>query len=140
MKNIYVELQNCVKKSNNFVKQQTKKRYAKYYLTIILSMNIMKSAFKLIVVAVVFVFPIITLLPVYGQEITTKNSITDLIKTPAKKIKDMASEVANNSTGIINPSEAKNILNQLGESAKKTALGGTDVLSNLTGEIREGLK
>jgi hypothetical protein len=100
----------------------------------------MKSAFKLIVVAVVFVFPIITLLPVYGQEITTKNSITDLIKTPAKKIKDMASEVANNSTGIINPSEAKNILNQLGESAKKTALGGTDVLSNLTGEIREGLK
>ena len=135
-----LKLQNCVKKSNNFVKQQTKKRYAKYYLTIILSMNIMKSAFKLIVVAVVFVFSIITLLPVYGQEITTKNSITDLIKTTAEKIKDMASEVANNSTGIISPSEAKNILNQLGEAAKKTALGGTDVLSNFTGEIREGLK
>jgi hypothetical protein len=134
-----LKLQNCVKKSN-FVKQQTKKRYAKYYLTIILSMNIMKSAFKLIVVAVVFVFSIITLLPVYGQEITTKNSITDLIKTTAEKIKDMASEVANNSTGIISPSEAKNILNQLGEAAKKTALGGTDVLSNFTGEIREGLK
>jgi uncharacterized protein (UPF0333 family) len=100
----------------------------------------MKSAFKLIVVAVVFVFSIITLLPVYGQEITTKNSITDLIKTTAEKIKDMASEVANNSTGIISPSEAKNILNQLGEAAKKTALGGTDVLSNFTGEIREGLK
>ena len=103
-------------------------------------MNIMKSAFKLIVVAVVFVFPIITLLPIYGQEITTKHSITDLIKTTAEKIKDMASEVANNSTGMISPSEAKNILNQLGEAAKKTALGGTDVLSNLTGEIREGLK
>jgi len=100
----------------------------------------MKSAFKLIVVAVVFVFSIITLLPVYGQEIITKNSITDLIKTTAEKIKDMASEVANNSTGIISPSEAKNILNQLGEAAKKTALGGTDVLSNFTGEIREGLK
>jgi hypothetical protein len=52
----------------------------------------------------------------------------------------MASEVANNSTGIISPNEAKNILNQLGEAAKKTALGGTDVLSNFTGEIREGLK
>ena len=98
-------------------------------------MNIMKLA-----VAVVFVFSIITLLPIYGQETTTKNSITDLIKNTAEKIKDMATEVANNSTGIISPSEAKNILNQLGEAAKKTALGGTDVLSNLTGEIREGLK
>jgi len=100
----------------------------------------MKSAFKSIVVTVVFVFSIITLLPIYGQGTTTENSITDLIKNTAEKIKDMASEVANNSTGIISPSEAKNILNQLGEAAKKTALGGTDVLSNFTGEIREGLK
>ena len=52
----------------------------------------------------------------------------------------MASEVANNSTGIISPSEAKNILNQLGEASKKIALSGTDVLSNISGEIREGLK
>ena len=51
----------------------------------------------------------------------------------------MASEVANNSTGI-SPNEAKNILSQLGEAAKKTALGGADVLSNFSGEIREGLK
>jgi hypothetical protein len=103
-------------------------------------MNIMKSAFKsIIVVAVVFVFSMITLLPVYGQE-TTTSSITDLIKTTAEKIKNMASEVANNSTGIIGPSEAKNILNQLGEAAKKTALGGADVLSNFSGEIKEGLK
>ena len=82
----------------------------------------------------------ITLLSVYGQEKTTPNSITDLIKTTAEKIKNMPSEVANNSTGIISPSEAKNILNKLGEAAKKTALGGTDVLSNFSGEIKEGLK
>jgi hypothetical protein len=103
-------------------------------------MNIMKSAFKsIIVVAVVFVFSMITLLPVYGQE-TTTSSITDLIKTTAEKIKNIASEVANNSTGIISPSEAKNILNQLGEAAKKTALGGADILSNFSAEIKEGLK
>jgi len=101
-------------------------------------MNKMKSAFKPIVVVVVFVFSMIALTPVYGQE-TTTNSITDLIKNTAEKIKNMASEVANNSTGIIGPSEAKNILNQLGEAAKKTALSGTDVLSNFSGEIREGL-
>jgi hypothetical protein len=100
----------------------------------------MKSAFKsIIVVTVVFVFSIITLLPVYGQE-TTTSSITDLIKTTAEKIKNMASEVANNSTGIISPSEAKNILNQLGEAAKKTALSGADILSNFSGEIKEALR
>jgi hypothetical protein len=101
-------------------------------------MNKMKSAFKPIVVVVVFVFSMIAITPVYGQE-TTTNSITDLIKNTAEKIKNMASEVANNSTGIIGPNEAKNILNQLGEAAKKTALSGTDVLSNFSGEIREGL-
>ncbi len=107
-------------------------------------MNIIKSAFNsiiVVVVAMVFVFSMITILPVYGQETTmTTNSITDLIKTTAEKIKNMASEVANNTSGIIDPSEAKNILNQLGEASKKIALSGTDVLSNFTGEIKEGLK
>ena len=104
-------------------------------------MNTMKLASKSIFLTLVFVFSMIILLPVYGQEkITTTNSITDLIKTTTEKIKNMASEVANNSTGIISPSEAKNILNQLGEAAKEIALGGTDVLSNFTGEIKEGLK
>lgn len=100
----------------------------------------MKSVIESIFLTVVFVFSMITLLPVYGQETITTNSITDLIKTTAEKIKNVASEVANNSTGIISPSEAKNILNQLGEASKKIALSGTDVLSNFSGEIREGLK
>ena len=76
-------------------------------------MNTMKLASESIFLTVVFVFSMIILLPVYGQEkITTTNSITDLIKTTTEKIKDLASEVANNSTGIITPSEAKNILNR----------------------------
>jgi predicted PurR-regulated permease PerM len=103
-------------------------------------MNLMKLASKSIFLTMVFVFSMIILLPVYGQETTTTNSITNLIKTTAEKIKNMASDVANNSTGIISPSEAKNILNQLGEASKKIALSGTDVLSNFSGEIREGLK
>jgi hypothetical protein len=103
-------------------------------------MNTMKLASQSIFLTAIFVFSMITLFPVYGQETTTTNSITDLIKTTAEKIKNMASEVADNSTGIISPSEAKNILNQLGEASKKIALSGTDVLSNFSGEIREGLK
>jgi hypothetical protein len=103
-------------------------------------MNTMKLASKSIFLAVVFVFSMITLLPVYGQESTTTNSITNVIKITAEKIKNMASEVANNTTGMISSSEAKNILNQLGEASKKIALSGTDVLSNFSGEIKEGLK
>ena len=103
-------------------------------------MNTMKLASKSIFLTVGFVFSIITLFPVYGQETITTNSITDKIKTTSVQIKNTASEVANNSTGIISPSEAKNILNQLGEASKKIALSGTDVLSNFSGEIREGLK
>jgi hypothetical protein len=103
-------------------------------------MNTMKLASKSIFLTVIFVFSMIIFLPVYGQEVTTTNSITDLIKTTTEKIKNIASEVATNSTGIITPSEAKNILNQLGEASKKVALSGTDVLSNFSGEIREGLK
>ncbi|MDR4512223.1 MAG: hypothetical protein MRJ93_11035 [Nitrososphaeraceae archaeon] len=103
-------------------------------------MNTNRQAFKSVfVVAVIVLFPVITALPVYGQE-TTTSGITDLIKTTAEKIKNMATEVADNTTGIISPSEAKNILNQLGEAARKTALGGADVLSNFSGEIKEGLK
>jgi hypothetical protein len=108
-------------------------------------MHTMKLVFQSIFLTAIFVFSMITLLAVYGQETTTTtttttNSITDLIRTTAEKIKNIASEVANNSTGIISPSEAKNILNQLGEASKKIALSGTDVLSNFSSEIREGLK
>ena len=85
-------------------------------------MNTMKLASKSIFLTVIFVFSMITLLSVYVHEKTTPNSITDLIKTTAEKIKNMTSEVPNNSTGIITTSEAKNTLNQLGEASKKIAL------------------
>ena len=85
-------------------------------------MNTMKLASKSIFLTVIFVFSMITLLSVYGHEKTTPNNITDLIKTTAEKIKNMTSEVPNNSTGIITTSEAKNTLNQLGEASKKIAL------------------
>jgi hypothetical protein len=99
-------------------------------------MNTMKSTFKPIVLAMVFVVSMINSLQVYGQESsssTTTNNITE-------QIKNQADEVANNSTGKTNQTEAKDILTQLGQAANKTALGGADVLSNLSGEIKEGLK
>ena len=102
----------------------------------------MKTIFNsttVVVVVVIFVFSIRTVLPVYGQE-STANDIKNIIQNTAEKIKNMTSEVSNNTTGIISPTEGQNILNQLGEAAKKTTLGGADVLSNISGEIKEGFK
>lgn len=113
-----------------------------------LSLNIMKTIFNstvivvvvvVVVIVMIFVFSIRTVLPVYGQE-TTANDIKNIIQKTAEKIKNMTLEVSNNTTGIISPTEGQNILNQLGEAAKKTALGGADVLSNISGEIKEGFK
>ena len=98
----------------------------------------MKSVIKSTIVAMLFVVSFMSLLPIYGQE--TVNNINNLVENTADKIKNMADEVANNSTGKINETEAKNILIQLGEAAKRTALGGADVLSNISGEIKEGLQ
>ncbi|HEX7143630.1 MAG TPA: hypothetical protein VF222_14220 [Nitrososphaeraceae archaeon] len=99
----------------------------------------MKSTINLIIVAMLFVGPIVGSFSIYGQE-TTTNNVKDQIQTTAEQIKNMADEVANNSTGTINQTEAKSILMQLGEAARKTALAGADILSNLSGEIKEGLR
>ena len=99
----------------------------------------MKSIINLIIVAMLFVGPIVGSFSIYGQE-TTTNNVKDQIQTTAEQIKNMADEVANNSTGTINQTEAKSILMQLGEAARKTALAGADILSNLSGEIKQGLR
>jgi F0F1-type ATP synthase membrane subunit a len=97
----------------------------------------MKSILKTIIVTILFVVPIVGSFSVYGQE--TTNNVRDQIQITAEQIKNMANEVANNSTGTINQTEAKSILMQLGEAARKTALAGADILSNLSGEIKQGL-
>ena len=94
----------------------------------------------IIIVILVFIVPTkSSLTTIYGQESTT-NIIRDQIQSTAEQIRNMANEVTNNSTDVISQTEAKNILTQLGEAAKKIALGGADVLSNISGEIKEGLK
>ena len=98
----------------------------------------MNPAIKSIFLALVFGVTLVGSLSVYGQE--TTDMINDQIRNTAEQIKNMADEVANNSTDAINQTEAKQILMQLGEAARKTALGGADVLSNISGEIKEGLQ
>ncbi len=91
-----------------------------------------------VIVAMLLVVPIVGSFSIYGQETTT--NVRDQIQTTAEQIKNLANEVADNSTGKINETEAKSILMQLGEAARKTALAGADILSNLSGEIKQGLR
>ena len=91
-----------------------------------------------VIVAMLLVVPIVGSFSIYGQQ--TTNNVRDQIQTTAEQIKNLANEVADNSTGKINETEAKSILMQLGEAARKTALAGADILSNLSGEIKQGLR
>lgn len=74
---------------------------------------------------------------IYSQ---SDNSTTEQIKSTAQQIKDLASKVASNASDDIDTEEAKKILIQLGDAARSIALGGADVLSNISGEIRSGLE
>ncbi|MFB5600300.1 MAG: hypothetical protein ACE5SW_08760 [Nitrososphaeraceae archaeon] len=91
-----------------------------------------------IIIALVFAIPSIGLVPIYGQQ--TANTINDQITNFADKIVNLGKGIDQNSTGTINATEAKQILMQIGDAAKSTALSGADVLSNISGEIREGLQ
>ena len=81
--------------------------------------------------------PIVNSLPMYGQISTNKYEIK--FKQCQKNNKKYVINAVNNSTGILSLTEAKNILIQLGEAAKRTALGKIDALSNLSDEIKEGI-
>ena len=84
-----------------------------------------------------FIAVFIGSVPIYAD---SSNGTGEQIKNTAQKIKDLASEVASNTTDDINSEEAKKILTDLGEAARKIAIGGADVLSNISGEIKSGLK
>ena len=85
----------------------------------------------------VFIIPTISSITIYAQP---DNNTTSQIKNTAQQIKDLASKVAGNTSEDIDREEAKKILIQLGEAARKIAIGGADVLSNISAEIKSGLK
>ena len=91
-----------------------------------------------IIIGIILAIPSLGLAPTYGQQ--TANTINDQITSLADKIINLGKGIDQNSTGTINASEAKRIIMQIGDAAKSTALSGADVLSNISGEIKQGLK
>ena len=85
-----------------------------------------------------FIVLTICLLPIYGQS---------RLNNTANTIENLADENSNDNLIDVNKGppqlegmDSTELLNQVGEAAKKIAIGGANVLSNISGEIKEGLQ
>jgi hypothetical protein len=85
-----------------------------------------------------FIVLTICLLPIYGQS---------RLNNTANTIENSADENSNDNLIDVNKGppqlegmDSTELLNQVGEAAKKIAIGGANVLSNISGEIKEGLQ
>ena len=72
------------------------------------------------------------------------NNTANTVEHPTKTSIDSGSESSNyisspHPTNNANE-EMNSLLNQVGEAARKIAIGGANVLSNISGEIKKGLE
>ena len=66
----------------------------------------------------------------------TGGNSSDLLKSTMASINKTASQLANESKGIVN----ENSLNTAAMIAKKVGIGIADVLGNISGEIKQGIE
>lgn len=85
-----------------------------------------------------FIVLTICLLPIYGQS---------RLNNTANTIENSADENSNDNLIDVNKGppqlegmDSTELLNQVGEAAKKIAIGGANVLSNISGEMKKGLQ
>ena len=86
-----------------------------------------------------FLVLMMCLIPIYAQ--TVMNNTANTIENIADEhnnvnLNNVNKGTHNNLEGI----DSTEILSQIGEAAKKIAIGGANVLSNISGEIKEGLQ
>jgi hypothetical protein len=82
-----------------------------------------------------------SLLPIYGQGmINTTANTANTIENTADENKNVGLEPITAGTNKIDGLDSTELLNQIGEAAKKIAIGGANVLSNISGEIKKGLQ
>ena len=103
-------------------------------------MFFMKIQTNLAMVAM-FIVLALSFLPIYGQNIfnTTANTANTIENTAEENRKVGLDPVAPD-TNKIDEIDSTELLNQVGEAAKRIAIGGANVLSNLSGEIKKGLQ
>ena len=100
----------------------------------------MKIQTNLAMVAM-FIVMALSFLPIYGQNIfnTTANT-ANTIENTAEENRKVGLDLVTPDTNKIDGIDSTELLNQVGEAAKRIAIGGANVLSNLSGEIKKGLQ
>ena len=86
-----------------------------------------------------FLVLMMCLIPIYAQSVmnNTANTIENIADEDNNvNLNNVNKGAHNNLEGI----DSTEILSQIGEAAKKIAIGGANVLSNISGEIKEGLQ
>jgi hypothetical protein len=85
----------------------------------------------------IFIVLTICLLPIYGQ--SRLNNTANTIENSADENKVNLIDVTKGPAQL-EGMDSTELLNQVGEAAKKIAIGGANVLSNISGEIKKGLQ
>ena len=81
------------------------------------------------------------LLPIYGQNMmNTSTNTANTIENTADENRNVELDSSTQGTNKIGEIDSSELLNQVGEVAKKIAIGGANVLSNISGEIKKGLQ
>jgi hypothetical protein len=78
----------------------------------------------------------VCLLPIYGQN--QMNNTAHTIENSADENSNVNN--VNKDSNELEGIDSTELLNQIGEAAKKIAIGGANVLSNISGEIKKGLQ
>jgi hypothetical protein len=86
----------------------------------------------------IFIVLTVCLLPIYGQN--QMNNTANTIENTADENSYVNLNNVNKDSNKLEGIESTEVLNQIGEAAKKIAVGGANVLSNISGEIKKGLQ
>jgi hypothetical protein len=86
----------------------------------------------------IFIVLTICLLPIYGQ--SRLNNTANTIENSADENSNVNLIDVNKGPTQLEGMDSTELLNQVGEAAKKIAIGGANVLSNISGEIKKGLQ
>jgi hypothetical protein len=86
----------------------------------------------------IFIVLTVCLLPIYGQN--QMNNTANTIENTADENSNINLNNVNKGSNKLEGIDSTELLNKVGEAAKKIAIGGANVLSNISGEIKKGLQ
>ena len=103
-------------------------------------MFFMKIRTNLAMIAI-FIVLALSFLPLYGQNMfnTTANS-ANTIENTAEENRNVGLDPVTPGINKIDEIDSTELLNQVGEAAKRITIGGANVLANLSGEIKKDLQ